>query len=75
MPRRRRRRLIGPAPATCLACGWISRFPNSLVVALCVIVGNEVTNGCLQRLLAEQEHALQTQFLDILHDHRSIRPM
>ena len=39
-------------------------IPQPLVIALGVIVGDEVINGCPQRLLAKQDHALQTRFLN-----------
>jgi hypothetical protein len=42
--------------------------PQPLVIALGVIVGDEVANGCPQRLLAKQNHALQTRFLNGPHE-------
>jgi hypothetical protein len=30
-----------------------------LMIALAVIMSNEVLNGCPQRLLAEEDHAIQ----------------
>jgi hypothetical protein len=35
-----------------------------LMIALAVIVGDEVLNGCTQRLLPEEDHAIQAGLLD-----------
>ena len=42
-------------------------IPQLLVIALGVIV-DEVINGCPQRLLAKQDHALQTRFFNGSHE-------
>ena len=41
--------------------------PQSLMIALTVIMSNEVLYGCPQRLLAEEDHAIQTGLLDAAH--------
>jgi hypothetical protein len=38
-----------------------------LMIALAVIMSNEVLYGCPQRLLAEEDHAIQTGLLDAAH--------
>jgi hypothetical protein len=43
-------------------------IPQPLVIALGVIVGDEVANCCAQRLLVKQDHALQTRFLNDSHE-------
>src|SRR5215472_10769031 len=40
---------------------------QSLMIALAVIMSNEVLNGCPQRLLAEEDHAIQAGLLDGAH--------
>src|SRR5262249_15337005 len=40
---------------------------QSLMIALAVIMSNEVLNGFPQRLLAEEDHAIQTGLLDAAH--------
>ena len=37
---------------------------QTLMIALAMIVGDEVLNGCPQRVLTEQDHALQAGLLD-----------
>jgi hypothetical protein len=43
------------------------------VIALGVVVGNEVLNGCPQRLLSKQDHLLQTGFLDGPYESLGVR--
>src|ERR1019366_6384747 len=40
---------------------------QALVIALAVIVGDEILHGCPQRLLPEEDHALQAGLLDAAH--------
>jgi hypothetical protein len=40
---------------------------QTLVITLAVIVGDEVLNGCPQRFLPEEDHALQAGLLDAAH--------
>jgi hypothetical protein len=41
------------------------------VIALAVIVGDEVLNGCPQRFFPEEDHAIQAGLLDA--PHKSLR--
>ena len=61
-------------PALDLSCVTeVARFwadelvPQALMIALAVIMSDEVLNGGPQRLLAEEDHAIQARLLDATH--------
>ena len=61
------------APLNLPGVAQVARFwtdepvPQSLMIALGVIMSDEVLNGCAQRLLAEEDHAIQAGLLDAAH--------
>ena len=51
---------LDPSRASEVAGFWPNELVSqSLMIALAVIMSNEVFNGCPQRLLAEEDHAIQ----------------
>src|SRR5215831_15168778 len=54
--------------ASAVAGFWTDELVSqSLMIALAVIMSNEVLNGFPQRLLAEEDHAIQARLLDAAH--------
>ena len=56
----------GVSKMTCLGKDEPIRQP--LVIALAMIMRNEIPNGGPQRFLSEQDHPLQTGFFDAPHE-------
>src|SRR5215831_18105667 len=51
-----------------MASLWADELvPQTLVIAFTVIMGDEVLNGCPERFLAEEDHAIQAGLLDAAH--------
>ena len=53
--------------------GTINQVAETLVIALAMIMQNELVNPFAQRVLTEENHALQAGLLDATHESLGVR--